>query len=162
MVSLQISRRFAGHTVVRQKASVRSTARGEGKNAREVAPHLPPVSSAPTMLATMFRVATALLIALALFCAPAAMHMGGVAMAEPTATGIDRGCEGMGHHSPKKQMPDSATSCAVACAAIPALPVALPSEALYDDAGTFTQPSRHLAGIGAEAELPPPRITSTI
>ena len=105
----------------------------------------------------MIRLVTAFLLMLALFCAPVAMHIAGIAMAAPATTKMDQGCEGMGHHSPDKQKPGSGISCAVACAAIPALPAALPTEAFHDETHPFTGPISHLIGIGPEAELPPPR-----
>lgn len=110
----------------------------------------------------MIRLVTAFLLMLALFCAPVAMHMGGIAMAAPATTKMDPGCEGMGHHAPDKQKPGSGMICAVACAAIPALPAALPFKALYDETHPFTGPISLLIGIGPEAELPPPRTALTI
>lgn len=83
-------------------------------------------------------------------------------MASPVAAEMSNGCEGMAHHAPDKQKPDSWPNCAVACAAIPGLPAALPAEAVLTEADTFTGPTRLLTGIGPEAELPPPRSAPAI
>jgi hypothetical protein len=110
----------------------------------------------------MARLLSTLLVAIAIFCAPLAMHIGGSAMASPVAVEMGNGCEGMAHHAPDKKKPESRSSCAVACAAIPGLPAALPAEAILTEAGTFTGPTRLLTGIGPEAELPPPRSAPAI
>lgn len=110
----------------------------------------------------MARLLSTLLIAFAILCAPVAMHMGGGAMAMPADVQMDAGCEGMGHHAPAKQKSDTQTSCAVACAAIPCLPAALPSEAAYVEARPYSVAIQPMTGIGPEAEIPPPRFTPAI
>jgi hypothetical protein len=110
----------------------------------------------------MARLLSTLLVAFAIFCAPLAMHMGGSAMASPVTAEMGNGCEGMANHAPDKQKPDSRSSCAVACAAIPALPATLPAEALLTEADRFSRPTLHLTGIATEAELRPPRSAPAI
>lgn len=83
-------------------------------------------------------------------------------MAGPVAAEMGKGCEGMAHHAPDKQKPDSRSSCAVACAAIPGLSAALSAEALLTETDPFTGPTRQLTGIGHEAELPPPQSAPAI
>jgi hypothetical protein len=83
-------------------------------------------------------------------------------MATPVTAEMGNACEGMAHHAPDKQKPDSRSSCAVACAAIPGLPAALPLAILFSKADPDMGPARLLNGIGPEAELPPPRHASAI
>ena len=116
----------------------------------------------PTKQVVMSRFLSTLLVAFAIFCAPLSMHMGGVAIARPVAADSGHGCEGMAHHAPDKQKPDSRSSCAVACAAIPGLPAVLPMAILLPEADPVMGPARLLTGIGPEAELPPPRRASAI
>lgn len=109
----------------------------------------------------MARLLSTLLVAFAIFCAPVAMQIGH-AMASPAMTERDHACEGMAHHSPDKQKSEVKTNCAIACAAIPALQVAVPAGFIFTAAEPWAGPAQRLAGVGPEAAIPPPRTSPAI
>lgn len=111
----------------------------------------------------MFRFAASIFVAIALFCSPLMMGSGAAAMAQgaPAATMAD-GCAAMDHGAPDDQKPDAKMSCAVACAALPAHPIAISSAPALPRAPNTAGSARLLFGIVADAQTPPPRTAPTI
>lgn len=103
--------------------------------------------------AGMARLLSALLIAIAMFCAPAALGVGDIAMARPVMTN----CAGMSHSAPAEQKSALVESCAIACAAVLGVPAMIEGDRLLSQPLLFMTQPIALSGISPQAEAPPPR-----
>jgi len=122
----------------------------------------------------MPRLLSALLIALAMFCAPLAMGVGGSAMARPatattmtvanatTVMAMESNCPGMNHAMSSDRTPTIGDGCAIGCAAVLALPTAIAGEVLLARPLLFATRAAALSGIWPEADSPPPRLAPAI
>lgn len=111
----------------------------------------------------MFRIISALFVALAMFLSPVLMASGaGMAHAAPAAqTSGDDHCRG---DSPPgdNQKPDMKMSCASACAAVPAATAAVAGPEVQSKGLAAAPEPLILAGLAPERETPPPRTTPAI
>lgn len=107
--------------------------------------------------AIMLRLFSALLVALAMFCAPVTMGLGGSAMAHPATVAADVNCPGMSHSAPTQQKAVFDDNCAAACAAVVGLPTAVESGAFLANPVLFAVAPAALTGVSPEAIAPPPR-----
>lgn len=111
----------------------------------------------------MLRWVASIFIVLAMVCSPVLMAGDGMAMAQDApAAAMSDGCAGMNHDAPDEQKRDMETSCAAACAALPAHPVHITTALALLRAPTNVGSTRLLVGIMPEAQTPPPRISPDI
>lgn len=103
--------------------------------------------------AVMARLLSALLIAVAMFCAPVALGVGDIAMARPVMTT----CAGMSHSTPAEQKSALVESCAITCAAVLGVPTMIVGDRFTPQPLLFTTQPAALSGISPQTEAPPPR-----
>ncbi|HEX8534262.1 MAG TPA: hypothetical protein VF662_08845 [Allosphingosinicella sp.] len=111
----------------------------------------------------MFRIVSALFVALAMFLSPVMMAGGGgIAHAAPAAQAKGDGhCRG--ETAPEgKQKPDMKMSCASACAAFPAATPAMAERSVQPKPLAAAAEPLLLTGIAPERETPPPRPSPAI
>lgn len=106
----------------------------------------------------MFRLVSALFVALAMFFSPVLMASGG-GMAHVGAAVQASGDEhcGGGQAPEHKQKPDMKMSCASACAGFPSAAIAMADPAVQPKRLERAVEPSALAGIAPEHEPPPPR-----
>ena len=114
--------------------------------------------------ATMLRLVSSLLVALALLFSPLAMTGGG-AMAAPhasmVATGMDGHCAGADAPSDNDHW-DAMAECAVACTSFVAVDAAISDNVPPIKQEVLVSEYASMIGVRPEGETPPPRITPEI